>query len=77
MSPSPLEGTMVAPRKKQTVKKVTRVTVPMLNQMLTYCDLAKEAGCYYGNEHHFWRRHSKVVKWLEAIRDNRLRTGAK
>lgn len=26
---------------------------------------------------HFRRRHSKIVKWLEAIRDKRTRTGAK
>ena len=69
LNPS-LENTKPVTAKKARAKKVTRITVPMLNQML-------EAGTFYGNESHFRRRHSKVVKWLETIRDKRLRTGAK
>ena len=54
-------------------KKVTRVTVPQLNQMLAYCDWAKESGVYYAPKAHFEQRHRRIVAWLEAIRENKMR----
>lgn len=58
-------------------KKVTQITVPMLNQMLAYCDDAEEKGWYYGPEAHFRQRHRRIVAWLEAVRDNKLRKVAR
>lgn len=67
------DATTAKGAKPPAPKKVTRVTIPMLNQMLSYCEWAKEEGSYYGNEHHFRRRHTKIVAWLDAILFNRMR----
>ena len=58
-------------------KRVTKVTIPMLNQMLSYCEWAKTDGSYYGNEKNFRRRHHKIVAWLDAILTNRMRKAEK
>jgi hypothetical protein len=58
---------------KAKKKKVTRVTLPMLHQMLSYAEWCEKEGSYYGQEKHFRNRHRKIVAWLEAIRDNRIR----
>lgn len=57
---------------KSKAKRILRVSLPMLHQMLAYCDWAKESGTYYGNPDHFRKRHNRIMKWLEAIRDRRL-----
>ena len=53
-------------------KKVTKVTLPMLHQRLSYAEWAELEGSYYGQEKHFRARHLKIVAWLEAIRDKRM-----
>lgn len=66
-------STTIDKKRPPAPKKVTKVTIPMLNQMLNYCEWAKSEGSYYGNESHFRRRHAKIVAWLEAILFNRQR----
>ena len=54
-------------------KKVTRVTVAQLNQMLAYCAWVKVDGTYYGSKAQFNERHLRIVAWLEAVRENKMR----
>lgn len=51
-----------------------RLSIQMLDQILSYCEAADEEGWYYGNKAQFCSRHDKIVKWLKE--QMQLRTPA-
>ena len=62
---------LASKKQKAKAKRIFRVSVVMLDQMLSYCEWAREDGSYFGNEAQFRQRHARIVKWLKAIRERR------
>ena len=67
---------MTAPRptlKTPARKKPTSLSMPMLNQLMSYVEWAEMEGSYYGNKEHFRKRHAKIKAWLEAVSERRTK----
>lgn len=49
-----------------------KLTLPMIEQMETYCEWANRQECYYGYKKHFYERHEKILLWLGKRREELL-----
>ena len=56
---------------RNKLKRLHRLSRPMIDHLLSYCEWAAQEGSFYGNEKQFRQRHQRIVKWLEAIRERR------
>jgi hypothetical protein len=46
--------------------KVPRLTAPMKSQLLEHLHDVVQRGEYWGPREQFWKRHEKIVEWVEA-----------
>ena len=46
-----------------------KLTLPMIEQMESYCEWAKRSELYYGPKKHFEARHEKILLWLGKVRE--------
>ena len=42
-----------------------KLTLSMINQLISYCDKESREGWYYGDKKSFNKRHDSIVEWLE------------
>ena len=64
----------MSPSKKQRAKqkRLFKLSLPMLHQLIAYAEWAAEDGTYYGREVHFRQRHGRIMKWLLTVRQKRI-----
>jgi hypothetical protein len=50
---------------KKAVNTV-RLTAAMKSQLLEHLREAEQSGVYWGPQEQFWKRHGKIVEWVES-----------
>ena len=46
-----------------------KITLPMIEQMESYCEWARRSEIYFGPKKNFDKRHEKILLWLGKIRE--------
>ena len=63
---------LISKSQRHKRKRIQRLSIPMIDHLLSYCAWAEDDGSYYGNEAQFRKRHNRIKRWLQAIRDRRI-----